>query len=230
MAAAVLNADDVDFSGADREIEMIGTLVDPSAGLLVGQLRESESERDVAGGILVEQHEPERVVDGCNGAVGIDERQLAHTAGPRVAVDERPESADSFPTGDLGDLTVGERERDLFDVGSVHDGGAGESDVAVDAGGVRAGVDLLGGKVPGVQHAALAAVGRRLPPSSWQEADFQARAGPAQTDRIKAHLREVLCAIGEFSKSPPPRRGRVLSVEPARDRDLAPQTTQRIVS
>lgn len=125
---------------------MIAAPVYTSSGLLIGELREPETEGKMGRGVLVQKAETEwpiDVRDVRDGAVGVDERELPNATRSGVTAGERAQPVDATPTGDFRDVSVDERKRHVVDNGPADHRRACEADVPVDAGRIRAGVDLL---------------------------------------------------------------------------------------
>ena len=86
------DAVDVELRAADHEVDVDLALVDALPLGLVGHLiREAVAERDVAGGVLVEERVEEDRLQRPDPPAPVDERELAEPRCPLVLRDGRPQ-------------------------------------------------------------------------------------------------------------------------------------------
>ena len=121
--------------------------VDAVAGLVADHEREALAERDVAGGVLVEQRVVEDRVERSDAALGVDQRDLAEAGGALVALADRAHGLVGGVGVDLDRAAALEA-----DAQPAHDRPVrqherlGRGDVAVDARRIGRGEDLLVGR------------------------------------------------------------------------------------
>jgi hypothetical protein len=164
-------ADDADLLGTDTYVQVIRALIDAIAFRGIDELGKTEPERDVGGGVLVEQDHPERLADAADRAVAVDQRQLTEPAHAAVASDHLAERVDAVAAFDLDESPPFEAERHARNESSSHHRGPGEPGVSVDPLGVGHRVDLFRGEVPSVLDTAGVDVRRRLPARGPEQAD-----------------------------------------------------------
>ena len=108
-------------------------LVRPRAfGLVLDRERVRVAERDVAGGVLVEQRVVEDRLERADPALAVDERELAEPRGAVVLRERRPEGVGALVGVDLDRAAALELDADPVHVGAEELERHRRGDVAVD--------------------------------------------------------------------------------------------------
>ena len=180
---------DVDLVRADHEVHVDRALVDALAvGLVLDREGVGVAERDVAGGVLVDERVVEDRLERPDPALLVDERELAQPRRAVVLRDRRPERVGADVGVGLDRSPALELDPDAVHVRAEELERHRRGDVAVDPLGVGRREDLLGRQVRVVRQAVDGREVGAEPLRAREQPDRQVRARPVQVDRVEAPL------------------------------------------